>query len=90
MRPKDYAAPKFYVVRFPRSKRKKPRVVHGWKAVQRLRRNERVSFRAFHTEHGAELHMRNLGAERQKSAVRLAAEARAAGKLRVNGDFLFE
>ena len=90
MRPKDYAAPKFYVVRFPRSKRKKPRAVHGWKAVQRLRRNERVAFRAFHTEHGAELHMRNLGAERQKSAVRLAAEARAAGKLRVNGAFLFE
>jgi len=62
MRPRDCACPKYYVVTFPRSKRRKPRIVHGWRAVMRLRAKGKVAFRGFHSESGAELHLRNLRA----------------------------
>ena len=63
MRPRDCAQPKHYVVTFPKSKRKKPRIVCGWKAVMRLRMKDTVKFRGFHSEFGAELHLRNLRAD---------------------------
>ena len=51
----DEAKAKIYVCEFPDSRRR-PRIVRGWRSVQKIRKNSntRVTFRAFHTYERAE------------------------------------
>lgn len=53
--------PKYYVVT-ERGGQKPPRVVRGWRSVQKTRRQSPggIAFTGFHTEEGAEQHARTL------------------------------
>lgn len=58
MQKENRAKAKWYLVTFPLSRGKKPVIVHGWRAVLDLKRDDRISYRNFHTREGAEKFLR--------------------------------